>query len=431
MANESAPSGKDAKKVFKDLDGLDALIDSGDFGAAASALEKGLKRAAALHARLTEADGGVSAAFLLAGLSKELKAVAPAPEGLKSHLKALEAAQEAVDAAVREAYRGFEADKAILAEAKRIEAGLTFASEVVGGLPDPDVDSRKSTQVRNKVRKAVTGLIEMAEGLTDEIGPFRRPSFVFNPAGFDVIAHVMATALMAQPARPLSNLPKEMGSGIYALFYKGDLPFYAALKGGNVPVYVGSASPGYNRDGSPKNDNQSLASRVGEHLSSIQDVETAVARPVCEAATGLERRGNLSVADFEYRILMVSQGWELAAEQYLIRYYRPTWNKETKRPVGTGTLCTGFGKHGDSSGTRGNKRSKWDTLHPGREWAYDDKAKNNDMSPEEIQADIAEHLRRHGRHDLTVASLIGAATGHAEYDEAETADAGDDENGGE
>jgi hypothetical protein len=42
--------------------------------------------------------------------------------------------------------------------------------------------------------------------------------------------------------------------------------------------------------------------------------------------------------------------------------FRPIWNKEVK-------ILQGFGKHGDSITTRANKRSPWDTLHAGRNWA--------------------------------------------------------------
>ena len=61
-------------------------------------------------------------------------------------------------------------------------------------------------------------------------------------------------------------------------------------------------------------------------------------------------------------MLVVQSGWETAAEDYLIRLFRPIWNKETK-------ILYGLGKHGDSAETRTNKRSLWDTLHPARVWA--------------------------------------------------------------
>lgn len=70
----------------------------------------------------------------------------------------------------------------------------------------------------------------------------------------------------------------------------------------------------------------------------------------------------MRIEDFDYRALVVQSGWEGPAETYLIRMFRPLWNKEVK-------ILQGFGKHGDSVTTRANKRSPWDTLHEGRNWA--------------------------------------------------------------
>jgi Eco29kI restriction endonuclease len=56
---------------------------------------------------------------------------------------------------------------------------------------------------------------------------------------------------------------------------------------------------------------------------------------------------------------VVQTGWETAAEDYLIRLFRPIWNRETK-------IIQGFGKHGDAPTTRRNRVSSWDVLHQGR-----------------------------------------------------------------
>ena len=44
----------------------------------------------------------------------------------------------------------------------------------------------------------------------------------------------------------------------------------------------------------------------------------------------------LRIDDFECRMLVVQSGWETAAEDYLIRLFRPIWNKETKILYGLG-----------------------------------------------------------------------------------------------
>ena len=77
-------------------------------------------------------------------------------------------------------------------------------------------------------------------------------------------------------------------------------------------------------------------------------------------------------------------GWETGAEDYLIRLFRPIWNKETK-------LVFGLGKHGDSADTRRNKRSPWDTLHGGRGWAGAEELFDA-KSPEKISDELARHF---------------------------------------
>jgi hypothetical protein len=76
----------------------------------------------------------------------------------------------------------------------------------------------------------------------------------------------------------------------------------------------------------------------------------------------IKANSTIDIADFEFRSLVVQSGWETAAEDYLIHLFRPIWNSETN-------ILYGLGKHGDSASTRANKRSPWDTLHPGRTWA--------------------------------------------------------------
>lgn len=44
-------------------------------------------------------------------------------------------------------------------------------------------------------------------------------------------------------------------------------------------------------------------------------------------------------------------------------------------------------KHGDAASTRRNKRSPWDVVHPGREWALDAQLVDN-ATPEEVAARI-------------------------------------------
>jgi hypothetical protein len=81
--------------------------------------------------------------------------------------------------------------------------------------------------------------------------------------------------------------------------------------------------------------------------------------------------------------LVVASGWQKAAEDYLINLFRPIWNSE----IG---LVFGIGKHGDAAETRVNKRSPWDTLHPGRIWAANTTADQKPVS--KIRAELTQHF---------------------------------------
>lgn len=77
---------------------------------------------------------------------------------------------------------------------------------------------------------------------------------------------------------------------------------------------------------------------------------------------------------------------QAAVEAFMIQLFRPIWNKEVR-------VCYGIGKHGDSHETRRNKRSPWDTMHPGRAWA--DQTAEDQRSHADIEATIAKHLAAH------------------------------------
>ena len=60
----------------------------------------------------------------------------------------------------------------------------------------------------------------------------------------------------------------------------------------------------------------------------------------------------IKLSDFMCRRLVCATNAQLVAEKHLIRTFWPIWNMETK-------ACWGMSKHGDSAGTRKNKRSPW------------------------------------------------------------------------
>lgn len=114
------------------------------------------------------------------------------------------------------------------------------------------------------------------------------------------------------------------GTGVYTLHYRGDFEAYGGM--GETPIYVGQA--------------RSLASRLRDHARSIDHAE------------------NLILADFACRWLVLAPVWLGLTEQILIDQYRPVWN-----------AIRGFGNHDQGRTRNAQRRSQWDTLHPGRAWA--------------------------------------------------------------
>lgn len=82
----------------------------------------------------------------------------------------------------------------------------------------------------------------------------------------------------------------------------------------------------------------------------------------------------------------IQSGMQASVEEFLIRLFHPIWNKQ----IG---ICQGIGKHGDSHTTRANKRSPWDTMHPGRPWAL--KTKEDQVPRPEIVRKITKHFQLH------------------------------------
>lgn len=201
---------------------------------------------------------------------------------------------------------------------------------------------------------------------------------MYNPTDPDTFAEAIGNKLIVQDERPLRALEsvRFYGSGLYALYYNGDFDAYAPIRGTATPIYVGKADPPKGAK-TPKEQGDKIWNRVREHVNSIKEVEAHCGK------MGLT--GNLKLSDFAFRYLVTASGWQIAAEAHLISLFRPIWNKESG-------VVRGIGKHGDAAETRANERSRWDTLHPGREWATHEGNKPNRLSVAEIKALIQKHF---------------------------------------
>jgi len=217
-------------------------------------------------------------------------------------------------------------------------------------------------------RKVLANIAEMRESLhrlERSIDPVHLPEAFFDPSQPRLIGHFVALALISQQRNALGGLQPFYGSGVYAIYYNGGNPYYASIANSETPIYVGKADP---PDGAKTVVEQEvkLFNRLNEHRKNIDKVQ------------GVE------LEDFECRALAVQSGYQTSAENHLIRLFKPIWNNETK-------ILFGIGKHGDSSATRANSKSPWDTVHPGRTWA---EGNPEAKTVADIYAEVLEHFNR-------------------------------------
>lgn len=194
----------------------------------------------------------------------------------------------------------------------------------------------------------------------------------FNPLDRVNLAASVGEALLEREPVPLDAVPDVVGAGVYVIYYCGDFPSYAPLSDANsngewkAPIYVGKAIPkggrkgGLNVNTKPGKD---LKNRLREHRDSIVAAE------------------NLSLEHFSCRFLTVEDIWIPLGENLMITIFSPLWN----------STIDGFGNHTPGKGRFNQKRSRWDVLHPGREWAA--KCQPRPETAEMIASDAEEHLR--------------------------------------
>jgi hypothetical protein len=194
---------------------------------------------------------------------------------------------------------------------------------------------------------------------------------VFNPLDKTHLAESVSDHLLKRPLMPLPP-QRFMGAGIYAIYYAGSFPPYHWLaetissEEHAVPIYVGKAVPAGSRKGG-----YGLGFDPGEVLY----------RRLCEHAASIQAVKNLKLPDFQCRYLLVDDIWIPLGESLLIEKFKPIWN----------IRVDGFGHHDQGKARRGQMKSAWDTLHPGRTWA-DNVERPNLKTAEQIAAEIAEYL---------------------------------------
>ncbi len=177
-----------------------------------------------------------------------------------------------------------------------------------------------------------------------------REELPFNPLNKQNLGVSVADALLGREVGPLPPTEPFIGAGIYTIYYAGDYPAYSRIADRNreglykAPIYVGKAVPAGARKGGfglGLNPGMVLFKRLEEHADSVK------------------RSINLNLSDFACRYLVTEDIWIPLAESLLIQMFEPAWNR----------LVDGFGNHDPGAGRHGQAKSRWDVLHPGRDWA--------------------------------------------------------------
>lgn len=249
-------------------------------------------------------------------------------------------------------------------ELERLADRLKELSESLVGQNPPSLPAARGRSIRKTITDVYNRLWRVVEGLD----PIKPPGFVFDPSNPNVVGRFVGITMIAQPRKPLADIERFYGSGVYAIYYNGGRQEYAPISKREHPIYVGKADPASPSAKTAIDQGDRLSNRLNDHRKNI-----------AKAAT------TLSLDDFEYRALVVQTGWQTAAEEYLIHLFKPIWNSQV-------SICYGFGKHGDDPGTRANLRSPWDTLHPGRDWAHREPRMKDAKPPSKILGEIAHHF---------------------------------------
>jgi hypothetical protein len=241
-----------------------------------------------------------------------------------------------------------------------------------------DLTKTQAKRLRDRFDNYVRELAVIRE----RMDPVRDPDASFDPANPDTVGRLVVLALLSQEKVPLRELRPTYGSGVYAIYYQGQHPAYTEISTTETPIYVGKADPDEPTAATPRKQGVRLFARLADHRGAIQEVEAYA------LSNGLPNP--LLVDDFTCRRLVCATNAQLVAERHLIEVFKPAWNSETK-------ICFGISKHGDSSETRRNKKSPWDVLHPGRDWAMTSPVRDG-MTPETVAVKLAEHFSKHTPH---------------------------------
>ena len=203
---------------------------------------------------------------------------------------------------------------------------------------------------------------------------FDRKEHVYRNDAFDELVKDAVRFFNGTPVHALPPPQSFLGTGVYALYYTGDHPFYEKYASLNrlaygYPIYVGKAVPkGWRQaraSDSSSTQSRELFKRLKQHSRSI------------------DSGADLNIGHFSCRFVIFEQeGSDMIGtiEAALIKLNRPLWN----------IAIDGFGNHDPGKGRYEQAKSDWDVIHPGRAWAA--KCNGHPKDRSKIVANISRHL---------------------------------------
>jgi hypothetical protein len=193
----------------------------------------------------------------------------------------------------------------------------------------------------------------------------------YNPLDKINLARSIELEILGRECEPLGASDHVRGAGVYLIYYRDGFPLYEALSTANreacaLPIYVGKAIPKGGRKGGTSSfepgHGTALASRLRKHALTIKSTAT------------------LDIDDFRFRCLILDDIWIPLGENILIETFKPLWN----------IAVDGFGINDPGKGRAGQKRSPWDVLHPGRNYA--ERLTGGGHDPAAVAGRISDHF---------------------------------------
>src|SRR6478672_7651043 len=72
-----------------------------------------------------------------------------------------------------------------------------------------------------RVRKTISEAYEKLRKVMEDLDPVKHPGFVFDPSNPSVAGRIVGITMIAQARKPLANVERFYGSGVYAIYYNG------------------------------------------------------------------------------------------------------------------------------------------------------------------------------------------------------------------